>query len=511
MARRKTTRVEFGDFQTPDALAAAATEAVASRGRQPLAIVEPTCGLGTFLFAALTRFDSCREAFGLEINSEYFRRAHARLLKAKPRQDVDLRRADFFSFDWPSLFERLPEPILVIGNPPWVTASELGALQSRNLPRKSNFQGHRGLDAVTGKSNFDIAEWMVIHLMRWLSKRQATIAMLLKTTVARKVLLHAWRAGLPLADAAMYFIDAKKHFGVGVEACLLVCDLRPGRAVAKCDVYNLGTSDLRERTVAFRDGLVLADADAYDRHSNLLQDSDVEPRYRWRSGVKHDCAKVMELRRSDVGFLNGFDEVVDLEPDHVYPMLKGSGVANGGAAVGRRYMIVTQHETGQSTDLIKATAPKTWAYLCRHGDTLDRRASSIYRNRPRFSMFGVGPYTFMPWKVAICGLYKRLEFCVIAPYQGKPVVLDDTVYQLSCETETEARLLVDLLTSEQATDFLGAFIFWDAKRPITVEILRRLDILALAQEMGKWGDLVAIRPAITRSQQSHQLPAQRLF
>ena len=28
------------------------------------------------------------------------------------------------------------------------------------------------------------------------------------------------------------------------------------------------------------------------------------------------------------------------------------------------------------------------------------------------------------------------------------------------------------------------FIFWDAKRPITVELLDRLDLLALARELG---------------------------
>jgi len=43
-------------------------------------------------------------------------------------------------------------------------------MRSENLPKKSNFQGLRGLDARTGKSNFDIAEWMLIRLIEALPR-----------------------------------------------------------------------------------------------------------------------------------------------------------------------------------------------------------------------------------------------------------------------------------------------------------------------------------------------------
>ena len=77
--------------------------------------------------------------------------------------------------------------ILVIGNPPWVTNSDLGQLGSNNLPTKTNFQGLRGFDARTGKSNFDISEWILVRLIEALPPDGA-IAMLCKTMTARKVL-----------------------------------------------------------------------------------------------------------------------------------------------------------------------------------------------------------------------------------------------------------------------------------------------------------------------------------
>jgi len=147
-------------------------------------------------------------------------------------------------------------------------------------------------------------------------------------------------------------------------------------------------------------------------------------------------------------------------------------------------MLVPQRIIGEDTRQIRQLAPKTWQYLQRHAQLLDRRASSVYRNRPRFSVFGVGDYSFAHWKVAISGFYKKLDFKVVGPYGEKPVVLDDTCYFVACRTRKEAFFVAELLNSDIAKEFFSAFIFWDEKRPVTVEILKRLDLLALARELG---------------------------
>ena len=99
-------------------------------------------------------------------------------------------------------------------------------------------------------------------------------------------------------------------------------------------------------------------------------------------------------------------------------------------------------------------------------------------------MFGVGNYSFTLWKVAISGFHKKLQFKVVGPCRSKPVVLDDTSYLVPCDSQNEAEYVASLLHSEPAQQFLFAFIFWDAKRPITIDILRRLDLLAVARELG---------------------------
>jgi hypothetical protein len=206
----------------------------------------------------------------------------------------------------------------------------------------------------------------------------------------------------------------------------------------------------------------------------------------------------MELWAEGKAFRNGLGEVVELEGDYLYPMLKTSEVANGSTQTPRRWMMVTQKFAGEDTAGIHATAPKTWKYLLDHANALDARGSSVYHKRPRFSVFGIGGYAFAPWKVAISGFYKKLGFAVIGTYQGKPIVLDDASYFIACQTEEEARFVHSLLTRDTAQEFYSAFIFWDAKRPVTVDVLQQLDLVRLAEEMG-----VAHAMKVNRTPRAH--------
>lgn len=487
---RLARKVEFGDFQTPIGLARAVVAQVAALGGgeagfRPASIVEPSCGVGNMLFAAADGFPGFARAIGVEVQSEYADALAERLSDRADHDRITVAQADFFAHDWASALGELPGPVLVIGNPPWVTNAELSGGGSDNLPQKSNFQRHAGMDAITGKSNFDISEAMLLHLSRVLAsgagRRDAVLAMLCKTNVARKLLMHLWQAGTPVQEPALYRIDSMAAFDAAVDACLLLCRFGGTRTDLTAPVFAaLGASHPVSR-IGFRDGRLLADAEMHDRWRHL----EGEEVYRWRSGIKHDCADVAELCGTSGNWRTGDGAAVDIEPDLLYPMLKASDLGNGKAHAPRRWMLVTQRTVGEDTSKIAAAAPRTWAYLQANAERMDRRASVIYKNRPRFSMFGVGEYSFSPWKVGIAGLYKKMDFKVIGPHEGKPVVLDDTCYSVPCRTQEEAEFVASLLNSEPAREFYSAFVFWDAKRPITVDLLRRLDLRRLAAALGK--------------------------
>jgi hypothetical protein len=64
------------------------------------------------------------------------------------------------------------------------------------------------------------------------------------------------------------------------------------------------------------------------------------------------------------------------------------------------------------------------------------------------------------------------------------VAFDDTTYFLSFPSEPQAQLAKRLLESDAARQFFEARIFWDAKRPITADLLRRIDLASVAREIG---------------------------
>lgn len=485
MALKTKEQWEYGDFQTPIDLAKQALSVLKKLGIHPQSVVEPTCGKGTFLLSAAQAFTSAQKLVGLDINEHHLNNLNAKVADIDEKKRIRIILGDFFAFDWNDLLSTLPEPILIVGNPPWVTSAELGLLQSKNLPQKSNFQVRRGYDAITGKSNFDISEWMLLKHFEWLKERRGIIAMLCKTAVARKTLHHAWKNDLPISLAHMYLIDAQKYFGASVDACFFVVILHEKTTSQDCLIYQNLTDNHPSHSIGFHDNLMLSNVEKYER---LRYFKGIDYSYTWRSGIKHDCSKVMEIERSGESYKNGFGELIKLENDYVYPMLKSSDVGNGEIRLGRKYMLVTQRFVGEDTLSIKRTAPLTWRYLEKHDEELSKRASSIYRNRPRFSIFGVGGYSFSPWKVAISGFYKRLSFKAVGPYEKKTVVLDDTVYFLPCWSEDEANFITLLLNSQPAIDFLDSMIFWSDKRPITIDILKKLDLHALSKELGKEAD-----------------------
>lgn len=465
-------RIEFGDFQTPDSLARDVCRVLRRNRHKPASIIEPTCGIGNLLAAALDAFPSATVGCAADVNAEYVAATRERLRSHAAVARIDVRQANFFQTDWNAWLAELPDPLLVIGNPPWVNNSQLGAIGGDNLPSKENAARVRGIEAITGKSNFDVSEWMLNALVDVVAERQATVAMLCKTAVARKVLARIWSGRHKLGSARMYLIDADKSFGAAVDACLLVC--RFGRRVTRprCDVFSSLTASGPLQQFGFRDGRLIANTDLYAKWHHLRAASPV----RWRSGIKHDCAKVMEFRRRGTRLTNGWGEVVSLEDDFIFPLLKSSQVAAGRTAQTDRWMLVPQRRVGDDTATIRQQAPRTWRYLHSHAERLDRRASAIYRSRPRFSVFGIGDYTFAPWKVAVSGLYKKLVFRKLGPYAGKPMVLDDTAYFIACQDEVEADRVTAMLNDRPSHEFLSSLLFWDAKRPITADALGLLDL-----------------------------------
>lgn len=468
-------RAEFGDFQTPISLAQKVCEILRGEAIQPKIVIEPTFGKGNFILAALKTFDSIETITGVEIYKPYVWQTKFSILEYYLNHNKDykplirLLHQSVFDFDFKQL--EIQDELLVLGNPPWVTNAMLSTLDSDNLPRKSNFKNHSGLDALTGKGNFDIGEYISVMLIKAFHQCKGNIALLVKNSVIKNILQDQKRNQYKIAKAQKQTIDAQKEFNASVDAALFLVQFATDNddICIEKDFYT----QKEVRTLGWVNGKFVANTQKYALNADL----DGTCPFEWRQGIKHDCSKVMELEPYNGHFKNGKGEEVILEQDLVYGLLKSSDLKHPIIEDTRKNTIITQKKIGQDTHYIKTYYPQTWQYLTDNKSQFDNRKSSIYRGKPPFSIFGIGDYSFAPYKVAISGMYKTSIFSLVLPRDNKPIMLDDTCYFIGFDNIQEAMITQVLLNSENVQNFLQSIIFWDSKRAITKDILCRIDLI----------------------------------
>jgi len=191
----KTNRREYGDFQTPSLLTNSICSYIANESISPDILIEPTFGKGSFIISALKHFSKLKSTYGIEIDESYYWQTKFAILELfinepstnKPR--IFLYLNNIFNFDLRIISKSIRDnSVLILGNPPWVTNSELGRLNSNNLPKKSNLKSLNGLDSITGKGNFDIAEYIILMMLDSFSKYGGYMAILIKNSIIRNLI-----------------------------------------------------------------------------------------------------------------------------------------------------------------------------------------------------------------------------------------------------------------------------------------------------------------------------------
>ncbi|WP_144281095.1 hypothetical protein [Chryseobacterium echinoideorum] len=480
-------RGEYGDFQTNTDLADKVALHLTTKNVSPEIVIEPTCGKGNFIVASLKHFDSVKKAFGIEIYKPYVWESKFNIIDfylnspTENKPEILIIHSSVFDFNFKTIAkENGTKEILVIGNPPWVTNSKLGSLNSSNLPKKTNFKNHNGLDAITGKGNFDIAEYITLMMIESFQHHKGNIALLVKSTVIKNIVFDQFSKKYKISEIEKHCIDSKKEFNVSVEASLFHCKLNssPSLNCAEFDFYN---NSKKKLNFGWLSDKFVSNIETYTNAEQI----DGKCQFEWRQGIKHDCSSIMELDKVNGHFVNGLKEEIKLEHDLIYGILKSSDLKNTIIKETRKHTIITQKKVGQETNYIKYDFPKTYHYLSKHQHFFNARKSSIYNNKPPFSIFGVGDYSFKPYKIAISGLYKTFHFTLVLPQNEKPVMLDDTCYMLGFDKLEFAIYSLILLNYEKTRQFLQSITFTDAKRTFTKEVLMRIDLLKLAQTIEK--------------------------
>ncbi|OGN95826.1 MAG: hypothetical protein A2Z77_04070 [Chloroflexi bacterium RBG_13_51_36] len=204
-------------------------------------------------------------------------------------------------------------------------------------------------------------------------------------------------------------------------------------------------------------------------------------------------------------------ENVNLESDLVYPAARGRDINRWQANPGIYILIVQDPNTreGYPEKRMKNEWPETYNYLQRFKHELLSRGSRAVRELAEktvfYSMYGIGPYTFAPYKV----VWKRMATDLVAavvstfttPFGDKVGIGTDTTSLIPFENEDEAHYVCALINSS----VVGAFIrsFSSAGRGFgTPSIMNHLAVPGYEQSNSLH------RTLSTLSKQAHQLARQ---
>ncbi|MCS7306514.1 MAG: hypothetical protein NZ602_15565 [Thermoguttaceae bacterium] len=151
----------------------------------------------------------------------------------------------------------------------------------------------------------------------------------------------------------------------------------------------------------------------------------------------------------------------------VYPAIRGSDIERW-MATPKIFILMTQDPQKRQPypeTQMKSNWPKTFSYLIKFKKILLSRSSKSIRdlmNRTAFyAMFGIGPYTISPYKVAWKFMSNDIFASVISQHKTvfgyKTVIPTKTVAIFSTDTESEAHYLCAIINSKPVRDFIKSF------------------------------------------------------
>ncbi|WP_318569448.1 N-6 DNA methylase [Salinigranum marinum] len=498
------SRRVFGEYYTPPGVAELGVEAAAASvdDFSSARVMDPGCGAGAFLTAALRRKRGDAAAsdapatavesierltttvVGVDVNPVAVAAARtAYLLELLPiLRDGGVERVPLPVFLGDALGLAGDAPTtgvegaatVLLGNPPWIPWERLPSAQKRRLREgpveRLGLFDLQGAVARLGHANDDLSlPFVWTCLDRYLDDGGVAAFALKRDHLGGPAgrLLRSGRVGSrPLSIEHVHDFAAVDPFdGVDAAAALYLfrvggSDRDPEDATETTPeavpttvweptdcVADFGSlAGLRATLARTETGLRPVDPD--DRagpwhRTDAAVDALGDCAYRIRHGLKDDAKAVFSVEP---------DRLAELEPTHVYPYLRSKHVVKWGL-FGHDRFLVPQRQAGVDNERALAReSPATYDYLTDHRERLEARGSSWFEAGPFYSLFGLGPYTWAPYKVVWCRLGFKPHFAVVStvddPGLGeKTVVPGDHCMFVACDDEREAHYLCALLNA----------------------------------------------------------------
>lgn len=387
----------------------------------------------------------------------------------------------------------------IVGNPPWVNWESLPEdyrQDSKKLWIKHGLFPHSGMDTILGKGKKDISMLMTYEAMDSYLRDGGKLAFVITQSVFKTAGagqgFRRFRLGSGTFIKPVH-VDDLSSFQCfeGVTNRTAVVVLQKGQpvkypvpytfwqktAVGKTIGYDSNLEEVEGMTRRIR--MLAAPVKAEDPTSSwltarpkalaaiqkVLGPSD----YTAHAGVYSGGAngvfwlKILEQRPDGILIVQNITEgtkrdvpqvePTEIEPDLVYPLLRGRDVKRWQARPSAHILMVQDPKTRQGIDeeIMQVKYPHTWAYLKRFEPILRERKSQSVRRLMEigafYSMFAVGDYTFNPYKVVWTRVGVEITAGVLGPTDGKVSFPIETATMVGFNDEDEAYYFCAMLNS----------------------------------------------------------------
>ena len=470
-----STRQETGSFYTPLGITDVLLDQLTVTPDD--AVLDPGTGSGIFLNRLITRIietsdtdprlllNRITESFvGIDIDpiavsaaTVSYASALQPLLDAVEMDDVviPIYHGDVLGVMNTDPYSQLPTNSFdyIIGNPPWMTWT---ALPDKYRTRMKNKYGdavsltsHSGFDAQLGHVNDDFAiPFTTITSHRYLSEGGKLGAVIKESILSQPAgrLLRQNATGGCFGVQGIHTFPETAFPDISIRSAVIIFQhdeetvfpisvSRHGNGVGDVMFTPLTRADPASPWVERTAARVLGDC-----------------QYEIRQGVKDDADNVFQFTSRA--------EIPGIEQKRIYPSIRSTHITRFGIDGYDHRLIPVNHPSGTGVNL-KEQYPDTYQYLKRNESSLDERQSNVFDSGPFYTVFGVGDYTWAPYKVAWCRLGHNPEFAVLSGVDDdddvvseKCIVPNDHFLYIPCQDGNTAHFLCSVLNSTPYKDAL---------------------------------------------------------
>ncbi|HZI93482.1 MAG TPA: N-6 DNA methylase [Patescibacteria group bacterium] len=523
----RSRRHAAGEYYTPEWLVARVLERAGFGGNDRL--IDPMCGAGAFLVAAISRLRGERPGLpaseiahrvqGMDINPAAVMMARAEYLRALgPRLDRPLRVPVFPGdailappLDDAGRFE------VVAGNPPWVGWESLTPeyrAATRELWRHHGLfpDGGAGMTAMLGRGRKDLSMLATFAAADGLLATGGRLCFVIAQSVFKSVGGAAGFRRFMLGDGTPLKVTAVDDFGArpvfpGAASRAAVITLikgEPTRYPVEYRVWGSGEAQPRQEWAE--------PVDAEDTASSWLTGSRRSlaamrgrigaSDYRARAGAYTGGANgVYWLRAVGSRMLHGAGRFVNmpetgkretpavetvLEDELIFPLLRASDITRFEARP-TAFILLPQDPVlrrGIDETVLAARCPRALEYLGRFRPQLAARKdrgsrSLIDAGAPFYTIFSVTTDTMAAWKVVWPRIASRVVAAVVGPCDAKPVIPQETCTFIAChgdQAEIEAHYLAGMLNSSPFNELAAGFSQTGGKSFGAPHLLRQIAV-----------------------------------